>query len=236
MIASKNSFVHYLKLFVFYLQQIGLEIIFPNIIYIILKPIIGDVYAALYMPVPNVVSILLTLVFYRLVEVLSILILLFYLAGSLATFFLNDPLLSQLASCIINITIGLGFLLTEWFAPKPLAFYFGRPWFTKNQKELILWWNSRWGSANFRTELKWNSYVWGVGFILLGSISLVLLYTLELDLAVIVVLVFTLAGFAGMGCFTYIYAGVWRKRDLRAEVAKNQGDFEELPSNEIVLK
>ncbi|KXN71766.1 hypothetical protein CONCODRAFT_5475 [Conidiobolus coronatus NRRL 28638] len=230
-----SKILHWLKIILFYFQQVGLEILLPLIIYLALKDTIGDINASLYMPVPNIISIIATLILYRIIEVLSIIIFIFYFFGSLTTYLLKNALWSQVASAGLNILIGVAFLTMEWFAPKPLTYYFGRPWFTKNQPELILWWNSRWGNPNFRTELKWNSYVWGIGWILIGVIGLALLFTINLDTAVILVLVVTIVGLIFMGAFTYFYAKIWQRREAKLAQNNNIQDKDGVIDAEIVV-
>jgi intracellular septation protein A len=210
------------KFTLFYLQIIILEIVSPYVIFLTLEPYLGAVISTLLTPLPVLLSIIITLILHRIIEPLSVLFFGICVFGALLTYLLNDPLYCQVSISILYIAIGLAFLITEYYTPKSLSFYFGRPWFTKGQNELNVIWNTRFTkNPSFRHQLRVNSWAWAFGFFLLGGISILLCFTLDFNLAMMLILALTFLQLIVNGGFSWFYSRYYEEIEVeKVEFAK----------------
>ncbi|KXN71768.1 hypothetical protein CONCODRAFT_5477 [Conidiobolus coronatus NRRL 28638] len=210
------------KFTLFYLQIIILEIVAPYVVFLALEPVLGAVVSTLLTPLPVLLSILITLILYRIIEPLSVLFFSICVFGALLTYLLSDPVYCQVSISILYILIGVAFLVTEYYTPKSLTFYFGRPWFAKGQSELNTIWNARFSkNPSFRHQLKVNSWAWAIGFFLLGGISLVLCFLVEFNLTMIIILILTFVQLILNGGFSWFYSRYYEEIEVeKVEFAK----------------
>ncbi|KXN74906.1 hypothetical protein CONCODRAFT_1979 [Conidiobolus coronatus NRRL 28638] len=216
-----------IKLFIFLFQHLFLEIALPLILYFTLKGPLGELYATIISSIPNLLSTLWTILIKRRFEPFPmILIFTFFLGLGLSLGF-NDARLNQIQAPIVTLGIGIAFLITLNLS-RPFIYYLSRPWMTKNDPEKIKEFNLKWKNSEFRSNMKLVSIAWGTGFILQAIVNLILVFTINLDLEMILGNVLSFGTIGLLLIWSYFYRAKLIKekriRDQEASVAQ-VGEF-----------
>jgi intracellular septation protein A len=179
-----KSTVKKIKTFGFFFQHIFLEIALPLILYFTLKDPLGQLYATIISSIPSLLSTLWTIIIKRRFEPLPIILVLSFFIGLGLSLGFKDAKLNQVQGPIVTSIIGISYIVTLG-CKKPIIYYFSRPWMTKNDPEKIKEFDLSWESPNYRSAMKTVSIVWGLGFILQAAGTFVLIFTVNLDLVMI---------------------------------------------------
>jgi intracellular septation protein A len=186
-ILEKNfseSTVKKIKTFGFFFQHIFLEIALPLILYFTLKDSLGQLYATVISSIPSLLSTVWNIIIKRRFEPLPMILILSFAISLGLSLGLNDARLSQVQGPIVTSIIGISYIATLG-CKKPIIYYFSRPWMTKNDPEKIKEFDLSWENPHYRSTMKTVSIVWGLGFILHAAITFVLIFTVSLDLVII---------------------------------------------------
>jgi intracellular septation protein A len=212
--------VQRIKLFGFFFQHVILEIALPLILFFTLKQPVGDLWATIYSSIPGLLSTLFTILVKRRFEPIPIIIIISFFIGFALTLKYNNPKLKQVDGSIITGIIGLAFLFSL-LLNKPLIYYTSRPWITKNDPDKLEEFEEKWKNRAFRKTMTNMSLIWGFGLILQAVINLILIFTISLDLLMILSPVITYGNLGLLTVVTVVY-GMRKKKQAEALAKLNQ--------------
>jgi intracellular septation protein A len=207
-----------LKLAGFLFQHIILEIALPLTLYFTLKGPIGELKAVIISSVPSLLSTVFTVLVKRRFEPLPIIIIVSFFIGLGLSLGFNNAKLNEIKGAIITGCIGLAYIISLLFE-KPLIYYFSRPWQTQNDPEKIKKYDEDWKVPEFRRVMRVISIVWGTGFILQAIVNIVLIFTVSLDLIIVLGNVLTYGNIALLVTWTFLYTAWLQHR------AKKRGEL-----------
>jgi intracellular septation protein A len=212
-----------IRLLIFLFQHLFLEIALPLILYFTLKGPLGELYATIISSIPNLLSTVWTIVIKRRFEPLPMILIFTFFIGLGLSLGYNDSRLKQIQGPIVTLGIGITFLTTLSLS-KPFIYYLSRPWITKNDLEKIKEFDLKWQNLEFRNTMKLVSIVWGTGFIIQAIVNLILVYTVNLDLEMILGNVLSFGTIGLLIVWSYFYRAKLIKekriRDQEASIAQ----------------
>ncbi|KXN74913.1 hypothetical protein CONCODRAFT_1987 [Conidiobolus coronatus NRRL 28638] len=204
-INNNNSKSKKFKLILFITHYIVINVALPLALYFSLKPILGELYAAIISSIPDIISILWSIVINRIIEILPIIIILSFFISLALSLIFNNAKLNELKSAIVLGLIGLGFSISYGFE-RPLLYYLNRPWQTQNNLDKFDKFNNNWQQPGYRGVMNTLSLVWGFTFIASAIVIVVLVFTIQMDLLIILSNVFTFGTILILSLWTMIYS------------------------------
>jgi hypothetical protein len=121
----------------------------------------------------------------RRVDAIGILILVFIAAGVVTSLSSGDARFVLIKGSVSTAAFGVVFLVSL-ILKRPLAFYFGRQFYTGGKADLVARWDGLWEYPTFRCGNRVVSAVWGCGLILEALIRGALVYILSIATFLIV--------------------------------------------------
>jgi intracellular septation protein A len=208
-----------IRIFGFIFQNVIMEIALPLILFFTLKGPLGEIKATIISSVPSLLSALWTILVKRRFEPLPYIMIASFFIGLGLTLAYQNPNLKQIDGSVITGCIGLAYLVSLGLK-RPLIYYFSRPWVTKNVPEAIKEYDAKWENPGFRKAMTVISIVWGVGFLIQAAINLALVFTINIDLLMILSPVLTYGNIGLLVIWTTIYS--LRKKKQAEERIKRQ--------------
>ncbi|MEV4640334.1 VC0807 family protein [Actinoplanes sp. NPDC049548] len=134
----------------------------------------------------------------------SVVILLFLLLSSAATFIGgSDPRLLVAKDSAVTAGFGAACLLSLVF-PRPLMFYFGAKFATDGTAEGARHWSGLWRHHEFRRSQYLITAVWGIGFLVEGALRVLAAYTMSFAAANAVAAILPWVFLAGLVGFSIV--------------------------------
>jgi hypothetical protein len=121
----------------------------------------------------------------------------------------------------VHIALLKGALLTAGFsclclgsllAPRPLMFFLGRQFSTRNDPRLIAQWNARWQYPRFRRIMRLITAVWGLGYLLEVLVRVTAAYTLAPMVVIATAPFITYGVFALLMTWTILYSSAMTRK------------------------
>jgi intracellular septation protein A len=208
------------RIFGFFFQYVIMEITLPIILFFTLKDPLGVINATVISSVPSLLSALWTVLVKRRFEPLPYIIIGAFVIGLCLTLVYQNPNLRQIDGSVITGCIGIAYLVSLAFK-RPLIYYFSRPWVTKNVPEAIKEFDVKWENPGFRKAMTVISIVWGVGFLIQAAINLALVFTINIDLLIILSPVLTYGNIGILAIWTTIYS-LAKKKQAEERIKRQQ--------------
>jgi intracellular septation protein A len=193
------------KLILFITHYMVINVALPLALYFSLKPILGELYAAIISSIPDIISILWSLIVNRIIEFLPVIIILSFFISLTLSLIFNNAKLNELKGAIVLMLIGTGFSISYRFE-RPLLYYLNRPWQTQNDLDKFENFNNNWQQPGYRGVMNTLSLVWGFTFIGSAIVIIVLVFTIQMDLLIIFSNVFTFGTILILSLWTAIYS------------------------------
>src|SRR6266700_902748 len=154
--------------------------VLPFIIYTLLKNYthISEFMALVATGVPSLVDSIAGIIRNRRIDFIAGVVL-FGLAISLGLTALgSSPKLLLVRESLFTFAFGLACLISLLF-PKPIGFYTGRQFVAGNNPERIARYNSMWQFATFRTAIRMQTVIWGVGLLVEAAVRTYLVFSMS---------------------------------------------------------
>jgi hypothetical protein len=113
----------------------------------------------------------------RRLDALGIVNLVFILGSIAVAFWSGDAHVALLKGAVVTGIFGL-VCLGSLAVPKPLMFFLGRQFSTRNDPVLVAAWNDRWQYPSFRRVMRIMTAVWGVAYLVEVAARTIAAYTL----------------------------------------------------------
>ena len=153
--------------------------VLPLIIYNVLKDYthVSDFVALVITGVPSLIDSLVGIILRKRIDFLAGMVL-FGIVVSLGLVALGgSPRLYLVRDSFFTAAYGIVLLVSLPF-PKPVGFYTARYFVTGNNAERVTWFNNTlWQYAPFRTAIRVQTAIWGIGFVLEGAVRAYLAFT-----------------------------------------------------------
>ncbi|KXN74909.1 hypothetical protein CONCODRAFT_1982 [Conidiobolus coronatus NRRL 28638] len=174
----------YLRYFWFFVQHAILEVALPIILHFTLKDPLGELNATIISSVPTLLSAVYTIVIKKRFEPLPFIVIISFCIGLGLSLGFNDAKLHEIKASIIFGVIGLAYLISLAFK-RTLMYYFNRPWMTGNDPQKMKKYDAQWEKPEFVRLMKVITVFWGTGFLLQAIANLVLIFTVSLDIVIV---------------------------------------------------
>jgi intracellular septation protein A len=198
----------YLRYFGFFFQHAILEVALPITLYFTLKRPLGELKATIISSVPTLLSAVYTILIKRRFEPLPFIVIVSFCIGLGLSLGFNDAKLNEIKVAIIVGAIGLAYLISLAFK-RPLMYYFNRPWMTGNDPEKMKEYDAQWEKPSFAKQMRLFTMIWGIGFVLQAIANLVLIFTVSLDLVIVLGSVLTYGNIGLLAGITVAIA-IWQ--------------------------
>jgi hypothetical protein len=148
---------------------------------------------------------------YRRIDALGIVNLTFIVGSIGISLWTGDVHVALLKGAVL--TAGFSCLcLGSLLAPRPLMFFLGRQFSTKNDPVLIAQWNDRWQFPRFRRIMRLITAVWGFGYLLEVGVRVVAAYTLPPVVVIATAPVITYGVLGLLMAWTIVYSSAMTRK------------------------
>ncbi|KAF0460995.1 membrane protein [Gigaspora margarita] len=235
---KNNSFQkNKLKILLFFLFMLFVDVGLPLIIYAILSKYIYVIWALVISGIPPIISVILNFIIRKQVNAIGMLSIAGFIAGTILAIYQDDAKLYLIRDSFVTGVIGLVFVIS--LIPIKVGSFEMRPLLYYNSKNLGLGdlkgltedepiperWERYWRSyAFFRRLFIVMTAVWGFGLILeVPARLLIIFYTKTVDEAVYIANIFVYSWLSILILFNIIYSRymkkLGKKREAEAEAA-----------------
>ncbi|MGH2510706.1 MAG: VC0807 family protein [Ktedonobacteraceae bacterium] len=173
--------------------------------------------------VPSIIDNLVGIIRKRRIDFLAGVVLL-GIAVSLVVIVLGgNPKVFLIRESFFTIAFGLTFLGSLLF-PRPLMFYLSRHTAAGNNPENIVWFNSLWEQAGFRTSMRTMTVVWGIGLLFEATVRITLVIILSTAQFLIIspFVIYGIIGILVVWTFRYSKQGRKRSEAMRQQMLAEQ--------------
>ncbi|KXN74910.1 hypothetical protein CONCODRAFT_1983 [Conidiobolus coronatus NRRL 28638] len=205
----------------FFFQHAILEIILPLVLYFTLKGPLGELKATIISSVPTLLSAVYTIGIKRRFEPLPFIVIISFCIGLGLSLGFNNAKLNEIKVAIIIGAIGLAYLISLAFK-RPLMYYFNRPWMTGNDPQKMKEYEAQWEKPEFARQMRVITVIWGTGFLLQAIANLVLIFTVSLDLIIVLGKALTYGNIAILAVITIIYSIWYEKRQKKPNLNNHE--------------
>ncbi|KAF0550822.1 membrane protein [Gigaspora margarita] len=213
---QKNKAKMMLQLLLMMFIDIGL----PLLLYFVLSKYLSTILALIISGVPPAISVIVTFILRRQVNVIGLLVLIGFVVGIILSVIQGDPKLFLLRESFITGAIGLAFIITlipikvGSFEMRPLVYYNAKNLGMANLKGLTEdepipeRWERYWKSyPRFRQTFIVLTAVWGFGLLLEVPVRVIIIYrTATIDEAVYIGNIFLYSWLGCLVLFTITYS------------------------------
>lgn len=197
--------------------SILINAVLPFIIYTALTNYTSiSAYLALVLTgVPSIIDSVVGIIRRRRIDLLAGIILVGIAVSLIIIALGGSPKLYLVRESFFTVALALAYLVSLFFK-RPLAFYFARYFSTGNHPENIPYFNALWQYGQFRHIMYVTTVVWGIGFLLEAAIRTTLVFTLSVQVFLIIS-PFVFYGAIGLILlWTFLYSSQGRKKGAEA--------------------
>lgn len=184
---------------------------------------VSDFFALVVSGVPSIIDSIVGVIRSKRIDFLAGIVLLGIAVSLLVIVLGGSPKVFLIRESFFTIAFGLALLGSLAF-PRPLMYYFSRHFATGNNPENIVWFDSLWQYAGFRTSMRVMTVVWGIGLLLEATvrISLVIVLSTAQFLLISPFVIYGIIGILIAWTFRYGRAGSKRSEAIRQRMLAEQ--------------